>query len=199
MTHAEQVRREIRALTKTIDATYRRLGALLKEVRDKELWKEYGYASFEEFCEKEIGYRDRKVRYLIATVEGFERAGVTEEEAAELDASRAQTIAPVLTQQNKESWLSKAHSMPVRELRREVARSQGHAVPETAPRPWTVMLFDNQREEIEQGMVLAGKAAGTDNRGEMLVAMSREFVSTYGYLAMSPVEPAAPAEEESSG
>lgn len=197
MTRPDEVREQIQAVSRQLGAQYRRLGELLKEVRDKEYWKEWGYASFDEYALIELGYRERKVRYLIATVEGFERAGVTEEEAAKLETVKAQAIAPVITAENKEDWIEKAQTMKTQELQRAVAVAQGREVPEEAPKPFSVLLFGDQRETVDQAMELAGRVAGTDARGVMLVTMAQEFISTYSHLGMTPVEEPADGSGES--
>lgn len=188
MSRPDEVREQIHVVSRQLGAQYRRLGELLKEVRDKEYWKEWGYDSFDTYALVELGYRERKVRYLIATVEGFERAGVTEEEAATLETAKAQAIAPVLTAENKEKWIDKAQTMKTQDLQRAVASAQGRDVTEEAPKPFSVLLFGDQRETVDQAMDLAGRVAGTDARGVMLTTMAQEFISTYSHLGMTPIE-----------
>ncbi len=182
MTYAQEVRAEIQRLKGEVDARYRRLGVLLKEVREKELYLEYGFASFEEWVRVELGFQERKARYLVSLVEGFERAGVTEEEAATIEQSKAAAIAPVLTTENKEEWLEKARTLDTRTLKREVAKAQGRPVSDEPLRPWGVALFPDQRETVETAMRLAGLAAGTDTRGVMLVTICQEFIAEYSHL-----------------
>lgn len=188
MSRQDDVRELIQALKREIGAKYRRLGELLKEVRDKEYWKAWGFDSFEAYCEQEIGYRDRKVRYLVATVEGFERAGVTEEEAASIDQSKAAVIAEVLTPANKDEWVEKARSMKTDELRREVARAQGRPVSDEAAVAFTVMLFPSQKAVLVRAEQLSFKAVPTDFRGVAWEMIAASFISEYGHLDMAPVE-----------
>lgn len=199
-----ELRQEILALAREIGAKYLRLARLLKQVRDRELWKEWGFSSFEEYCEQEVGFRDRKIRYLIATVEGFERAGVTEEEAAELEPSKAAIIAdardghgaPLLTPATKETWIQKAKTLTTDELRREVALAAGRPVSDEAPKPWTVMLYPDQAATRDQAIGLAKKVAATDVTAVALMAIFQEFIGTYAHVGMEPVQEPAPEEAD---
>ena len=192
MSYAHEVRAEILRLTREIDTRYRRLGALLKEMRDKELWRALGFASFEEFVRVELGFRERKARYLIETAEGFERAGITEEEAATVQSSKAAIIAPVLTAASKDQWLELARTMPARDLARAVAKAQGRAVSDEAMHVLSFGLFTEQEATVQQALALAGQAGGTDSRGAQLVIVCQEFIGAYSHLAAEA--PAAPAE-----
>src|SRR3972149_5901335 len=179
---AEQLRREILGLSQEIQATSLRLAALLKELRDKNLFRLLGYESLQEFVEKELGFRARKMRALLEILEGFERAGVSHEEAATVQPSKAVVIASILTEANRDDWLAKARALPVVELRREVAKAQGRPLTDGPLKSWGVALFDEQRQTVETAMRLAGLAAWTDIRGIMLVTICQEFIGAYSHL-----------------
>jgi hypothetical protein len=192
MSYADDVRAEILALASEVDVRYRRLGILLKEAREKELYRAWGYPTLAAFCEAEIGYQERKMRHLISIVEAFERAGVSNEEASQLGPSKAGIIASILTVENKDSLIAQARSMPVMQLRREVARASGRNVSEETPSPMTFMVFPSQRLVIEEAIRLAMIAADTEAKSVALSCMAQDFIGGHSHLDTGASAPPSP-------
>lgn len=185
---AEALRRELIALSQEIQAKYLEIAALLCEMAAKELFRPLGYVSLEAFAEEELGFRERKCRQLVSIAHAFDRAQIERGEAAAIQPSKAAVIASILTPANRDEWIEKAKTLKAADLKRAVAKAQGRMISDEAPRPWTVLLFENQRAAVENAMELARLAAGTDVRGVMLECIAAEFVSGYSHLAADAPE-----------
>jgi hypothetical protein len=79
---------EIRSDIDTIDHAVARLGKNLQQIRDKQLYFCGGYATFKDFCEKELGKSRQQVHRLIQaydTVTLLVEAGIPEHELPETE------------------------------------------------------------------------------------------------------------------
>ena len=72
------------------------IGAALAELKKHEYWRELGYASFQDFVQKECDFGVRTAQELIKTHAAFiERLGMSLEDASELPPTRAALVAGV--------------------------------------------------------------------------------------------------------
>ena len=69
--HAVRLNEEILYAADQTQQSLYRMCTLLKEMRDGKLYKELGYHSFEEYCEKEVGMNRRNAYRYIAVIENI--------------------------------------------------------------------------------------------------------------------------------
>lgn len=125
---AQALRVEVVELKNDIELTYYRLGEKLKRVFDctledgVPLWKSWGFASFDDYCERELGFRERKAYYLLDVFSAVEKGPLSEADVERLGWTKAATLAPlvkkgIITQDNVGEWMEKTDGKSFNELR----------------------------------------------------------------------------------
>jgi hypothetical protein len=125
---AQALRSEVLELREGIEKTYYRLGSKLKQVSirtmddGKPVWMSWGYQSFDEYCERELGFRERKAYYLLDVFGAVEKGAMTEADVERMGWTKAATLAPlvnkgIITRDNSEDWMKKIDGKTYNELR----------------------------------------------------------------------------------
>jgi hypothetical protein len=110
------LRNELLGLVQNAMLISYRAGEILKEVRDKELWKGQ-YESFVSFySDPELGYRKDNVSRAIKLVENFKL-----EEVANVPLWKTYAILPYVNKENKKELLEKAETLSLGDLRHELS------------------------------------------------------------------------------
>lgn len=107
---AEEVRDRINQVKDTIETSYAELAQLLYEVQEQGFFVGYGYESFKEYAEDELGIGYRKARYLVVIAGAVARAGVDWDRVVSIGWTKMRTIAKLLTPTNAEEWLDRAEN-----------------------------------------------------------------------------------------
>lgn len=155
-----ELRQRAQELSRQIETTYWELGQILYEVYDgvpggyrsaikgegakemrKSLFEKWGYSSFEEYCEKEVGIHRRSASNLRYAYYWFEihLSGLPPEirsEIRSLGRSKVYVLMGKVTSDNIVPWLEKAKNMTTEELKKavilaEAARKRTEQSPET--------------------------------------------------------------------
>lgn len=116
-----QILGEIKLLRRSANEHYFRLGCLMKEIRDEELWKD-SYESFYAFCaDPEIDFSVSHVKNAITLVERFP----DQKEIEGIGYSKLIAIGPHLKEGNEEELIEMARNLSRSDLRHELeARKQ---------------------------------------------------------------------------
>lgn len=125
---------EIEGLTKTkalnqaaklaedIEANYFKLGGLLKLIQ-QEQWFD-GFATFDAFVAERFGFAVRKAMYLISIYTNLVDKQIPWAKVSGLGWTKLKDLAPVLTLDNLDDWISKASQCTVVELQALIKSSQ---------------------------------------------------------------------------
>lgn len=136
---------------------YYRLGNLLWEVKEGELFLDWGYASWEEYAEIEVGRKKRACQEYMRIAGTLDRAlGIPWNEVRHIGWSKLKTVEPLCdTVKTAMVWIKKAEKHSRKELevlvRREQAKRNGKdpdALPVRAS-PKITRIPHNTDEEIE--------------------------------------------------
>jgi len=115
----EEVRQRIQDCIQRIDAAYMELCQLLHKVYSEKLWQVWGYNSFDQYVEKELPYKMRKVYYLISIWDWFAvKVGdpTVMEKVAGLGWSKVKELVGVVTAENVDEWVEIARRVDGRQL-----------------------------------------------------------------------------------
>ena len=88
----------------------------------KQLWSYWGFASFDEYCEREMGFRQRKGYHLLSIYKQCVSGPIPKADFEEIGWSKASILAPlvssgVITGENVHRWMDKAKEKTYDELR----------------------------------------------------------------------------------
>jgi len=101
-------------LAENVEVSYFRLGGVLKLINDNS-WFE-GFASFDDFVLQKYGFAGRKARYLISIYDNLVTKQISWEKVQHLGWTKLKELAPVLTPENTDEWVSKAEALTYVEL-----------------------------------------------------------------------------------
>ena len=133
---AQAIRTRALELKQSINQASIDLAEVLHEIYHKELWKEYGYESFQAYSEGELDVGYRSAMYSIKIIEVLNRHAIPMSRARELGWGRLRAILPHITERNVTGVLDMAATRSVRQIEAEfsggvVAGSSGasqHAI-----------------------------------------------------------------------
>jgi hypothetical protein len=122
------IRKRLVELKGVIESSYLEVGKLLSEVCDKklpngkQLWSYWGFASFDEYCEREMGFRQRKGYHLLNIYKQCISGPIPKADFEEIGWSKASILAPlvssgVINDENVHRWMDKAKEKTYDELR----------------------------------------------------------------------------------
>lgn len=196
------VREQIKSLKKTVDECYLELGQLLYEVEVHGWWKGWGFKTYKDYVEREVGFGKSKANYLVRVYTELRiKCGISKVALTEVEWTKARVITRVATTDNATRWVEKAKGMTREELECEVkhyewqkkkaspplfpkqvksAQGSTRIIAEVEFHRFSCGLTDEQDEDVTNALQKARQVAGPDrSRGHLLQLISLEFMSGY--------------------
>jgi len=184
---AEELYKKVLSLKSEIEVRWFELGKILQEIFEGRHYIDLGYATWRDFCEVALGpleLRWRTADYLRTTVMKCKEVGIKKEIAGQIGWSKLKEIVPVVTEKNKEEWVKKAKKkgVTVQILNALVRVAQGKITEKEAeklPSKLFFSLYEEQLENVERTLELAGRMTGSNSRGYQLEMVCADFRGTY--------------------
>lgn len=160
------------------------------KVNDEPLYQVWGYATFDDYAETELGMKRGKAYYL-AQIWGelHVHAQIPEAKIAEIDWSHAKELAPLakaggVTTKNVNEWVKKAKLQPVHQFAQEVKAAKAAHVSGTSEPPETVYritfgLFEEQHKNFQIALEGAKQIAESEKMGHLIDCICLEFNAQY--------------------
>jgi len=192
----ETVRGTLVLLRDDIGAAYLQMAQLLDKVLADALYLRYGFDSFEDYCEEELGFKRRKGMYLVSIYRTLVQGGVLS--VAELDQiawTKARLIAQLaknnlLTSSQKTGeWVERAKTESYKELEASVKAELSSAPPSPSgasplssglDEPVTVVrfgLYPPQLANYKEALERAKDLAASDKVGHLVDCICLPFNS----------------------
>ena len=115
-------------LKKQIEGNFLKLGAYLKEIKDKELYKVLEYKTFEEYiAQPDLSLNRRVVYSIIGVYEDFvcNQSHIDMEEIKKIGYTKLERIRQFKDQDNFEEWIYKAKTLSLSDLGAEIKETKG--------------------------------------------------------------------------
>ena len=123
---SSDLRVRIKDSVEALQNSYLRLGCGLYMVKHRESYVEWGFSTFKDYVETEVGISIRQAERLRQVWTRLVKdIGVRSEEVSEVGFSNALLIMPVINRLNKDRWLGDAKSLSYRELKDAVQKERG--------------------------------------------------------------------------
>ena len=184
---AEEVREALLQVRKDINKNYVKLVQLCYEAWKERYYKKWGYSSFVEFVETELGLRWRRVYYFLNIAKAVENLGLKWEEIQEIGWKKASEIAPVLKLENAREWLEKAKKLGYRELHEEVRKIKAQKKKKKVKyNPVETIESEDNQQDYNFGEVAEEKRKLTfnlDNEQFYIVMTAIEQAKSEGYTS----------------
>ena len=171
-------RKALKELAKKVDETYTDMGRHLYNVYYGDYFEEWGFADFEEYCVSELGFAERKAKYLITIWKRLVvDLGVSRKKLERIGWTKLSKIVNLVDEDTVETWLDKARTLKVSDLEKEVKRFKGDTDADEDYTNINFKLAKAQSENVEAALAIAEAEAGSDKRGHLLDLICTEFMA----------------------
>jgi len=205
---ADKVRADAIKYRDNVEENYLKLGKVLDTVmravddRQSPVYKNWGFQDFDEYCERELGFRARKGYYLMGAYRQIDRGKLPKDTIKRLDWSKAALLAPlaesgVIDENNGEKWVEKVADKSSTEVRAMVkhakdkssggarggsssASSSRATAGATSPEElyhFKVSLFKDQYENLQTAIAKARTITGSDKMPWIIDCIAMAFNS----------------------
>ncbi|MFH1739095.1 MAG: hypothetical protein ABIH23_08810 [bacterium] len=188
---ADEVRTEIKMLAKKMAKDGQNLMELLWEVKDQGYYTDYGFKTWEDYVQSEVGIKPRNAYMLKRVWEAFHiKGGLPASEVRQIPYTKGDIVASEVTPDNAKEWAAKAKNTRGddlrktvrnrREERKETADPDEKEVPQEKFKRFMVYLSPKQTETVNLALAAAAKKAESDKENHQLAQICGEWLSLYG-------------------
>lgn len=188
----EKMRLQARGLVNTISESFVSLGGVLYKVFGSKSYIDYGFETFDEYCELDVGFKGRKCKYLISIWNAMENKLTDEDQKKRLKDmgwTKASRVAPYIDDNNAEEILKETEGMSVSEVeeamsvhrgKRNRNKNQGEGDEEKPEiRQVSLDMIESHYRNLKEAMDLAGDITGSQSRSQQLDLLATEFLSSH--------------------
>ena len=180
----EQAKSEAVTTSDSVAGTYYSLGGILSRIQEEKWYGEWGFGTFNDYVEKELGFSPRKARYLITNFNDLVNSGVCWDDVKDISWSRLSIISGVITKENVADWVQKAKDLNRPSLQAAVAKAKEGTLPKSGSEPplsttttLTFKVHQDQKDSIKQAVDKAKGEAGTEFDGVALEAICLSYLA----------------------
>ncbi len=120
-----EIHDKIIELKKSIEMSFIKLGAMLKQVRDNKLYLEHSCQTFEEYiAQPELSLNRSTVYAVIGVYEDFFESNQTDVELAEVGYTKLDRIRQFKNADNFDEWIYKAKTLSLSDLGAEIRETK---------------------------------------------------------------------------
>jgi len=187
------LRKEIVDARKNMDASRWELAKRLHEVKEKGLFIQFGYPTWEKYIQTEVGYSVRSADILRDIYSFFggvltEKIEDSEEQESmisqirELGWTKARHLTGVCNEDNYQDWIDLANKLTVADLETEVKRSLvrdngGDSDSVSDMKTKSYKFSEGQLDMVEQAVELAAQASGSKKKSHNLSLVCQQYVA----------------------
>ena len=200
------LREQAKTIVENIGVGFWSLGEVLYRIYGSRAYISYGWETFKEFCEMELGYKSRRCEYLMSLHVCLTQKLTSEEFRSRLKAlgwTKASRLAPYLTEDNAEKMLKDVEGLTVGEVESYIkerspkkpkeATDEEHPPKEMEPgdHPVPPMEFNlalDQYRNVQTALAIAQEITGSDKKSHQLDMIALEFVSDHAASSEAKTE-----------
>lgn len=177
-------RDEVIRLRRDVERSYFKIGGLLYKISREFWYKKWGYETFKDYVEQEVGFSVRKAQFLIGIWNWFVvQVGdkTVIEKVAQLGWSKAAVLVGVVTKHNVDAWVEKGKQLTVAGLNAEARMVLENRPVEQAERAERkgFLLHNDQIDAVEEAINVACRIGNTDKQGQALSLICTEFLASH--------------------
>jgi hypothetical protein len=180
----ELIRKQIVEADGALSENYLALSEGLYEAYHREYYKEkWGYATWEDYCNKELTTHYRKAMNLVEIWDKVKSLNLPHDKVVQLGWTKMKDIASVITEKNAKQWLAKAEKMTSRELTEAVRTVRKKDTSGTEVPTITTMTFRMSEAEasvITDAIEVAKRLCGSDNAVVALEMVCQDWMEAKG-------------------
>ena len=185
------IRKRIDFVRRSIDDSYFELAGLLYRAFDLGAHKSWGFATWKEYAEQDIGMSLRKVQFLISIWDWF-YVQINDREIKEklkgIGWSKVKEMVGVVTPENADEWIEKANRMNVIDFAEECRRFKkgedgetgdggGTDVDKEESKRLSFKLMGDQIVTVEDALDMAKDITGSDKKGNLITLICTDYLA----------------------
>lgn len=177
---AEFVVGRLASIKEQVSDQFIEMGMLLLEVERSRHWESLGYSSFDDFVVSVLGFKGRTARYLMAVYRKLvEELDTPRPLLARVGWSKLKEVAAVATKENVTELVEFASKHRTSDVVKKIKQMRGDVSSEDVRGygPFTIGLFDDEREVVERALTAAKLEMETDRRGRALVGICADYLA----------------------
>jgi hypothetical protein len=180
------VRARVLAAVQAIDRGFIVLGRGLSEIYHQELYRPWGFRSFEHYCEEELDYSYRKAKYLIEITDKIKDMNLSDERVEAIGWGKMSKIVSVVTDKNVENWMTIAENSTSKALELEVKRvvdrggAEGQEGADSRPAIFRFRLGADDASIVSEALAESKRLAETESDGMALTQICEDWFQTMG-------------------
>jgi hypothetical protein len=188
----KQIRERVCKIKLTIDAQYLELGKLLYKVIHRKLYLEWGYGTFRDYCDTELGFKERKAQYLASLWKNLKvDLQLPDSKVDGIEWTKLREATKVMDADNAEQVLDDIRDLSHQEVLEYVRDKQGKEPPPQTDAPssnpeddeplekWSITMYRGQRETLENALEVASSVTGSDKRCHLLSTIALEYLAAH--------------------
>ena len=191
-TEYDDVRKQILVSLKGLEDKSWDVSVLLEKVYERGLYTAWGYSSFEQYVNEEMGIQMRKAQYLV-NIQKWSKLMPDSVKAwiREIGWTKARLLTSIVTVENASEWKAKIAGKTVIEIvdlikgerqRLEAEEGEdgegGNETTEEKPRNLNFKVFPAQEENIKRALEHAEGPAKSDKPGNLIDLICTEYMAT---------------------
>ncbi len=203
-----ELKARVDTLRTIVDESYLELAGLLHNIAVERKFEPMGHKNMKDYVEKELDFSYRKAQYLVRIWQRFAveiKDPTVLEKVAGLGWGKLKELTTVVTARNVDEWIEKAARLSAAELKVVVDESKRVPSSPTAERPVAEVteatfeepetlrginfkLYDQQFENVEQALKLAGEVGDTNIQSQQLSLIALSYLASEEKTAMTKKE-----------
>lgn len=182
---SKQLRERLYVSKKAIDSEFFVLAGLLTRAFDLGAHKDWGYQTWKEYVEVELGMSVRKAQYLMQLWQWFAlkiKDPSVRQKVKEIGWTKAKELVGICNEDNVDEWVEIAAQSSVKDLAEKVkdafSDSKRDILDKEEPRrSFSVVLVGEQWENVQRAMTIAEEVTGSNKKGHLLDLIATDFVT----------------------
>jgi hypothetical protein len=180
---AAKVRKAILEKRDNIEHGFIDFAQLLSEAYHKEFHLQWGYETWEEYCNSELDVHYRKAMYYVDIWDKVKQLELPKKDVVKLGWTKMKDLAAVITEENAKEWMKKAKKMTSRELTeavKKVRRKDTTGVDLPTMTTWSLKMTEAEVNVITEATETAKKMVGNDNTVTALELICQDWMLDKG-------------------
>jgi len=175
---SDVLRKEVLDLRNALERGYMKLAKLLSEVRHQELYVKWGFTTFADYLDKELGFDERKAEHLINIWDKVKGFKLDEERIKKIGWTKMRQITPVLTEKNSKDLINKAEKLSARSLGEKIKSLR--AIEKTPPQILLKLPLEDSEYRIIMDAIEEAKKLTKQSASQALQMVCLDWMEDKG-------------------
>lgn len=179
---AAEIRDRLKELKTRFTQTYFEFGAVLQRAYELGAHRGWGFATWKEYVESELGMSERRVQYLLSIHRWFSKVlkdhPHVRQRVEHLGWSKVRLLVGVVDETNVDEWVARAEKMTLAALEEFIKELKKGKDPKEGAEKLTTLslrLYPEQMANVEDALELAKEIAESDKRGHLIDLICTTF------------------------